>query len=353
MDRIAAAFAAALEAKVFSGAQILHGQGEEIRYRGAFGQVGQDPDSRSISDDSLFDIASLTKPVATASLFMLGFQDGEIDLETPIQDLLPNFRRHEPLSLRNLLAHDSGLPAWLPLFEEVRGKGWSYERLRDFFVERTAAIPLLAQPGAKRVYSDLGFILLGFALERIHGRRLESLFQKKIAEPLGLSQILFHPLNHLERIVPQDIAATEICHWRGRLLWGEVHDDNAHVLGGAAGHAGLFGSAKDLGRFAREILAAGEGKGRLFHASTIEHFLGRRVQPKLGWDTVSPSGSQAGSHFAVDSSVGHLAFTGCSLWLDFSDKKYVVLLSNRVHPRRDNEAIKEFRPKIHDLLLGS
>lgn len=351
MDKIAAAFAEAIDAKVFSGAQIIHGVGDEIRYQGAFGQVNEQPDSRAISANSLFDVASLTKPLATTSLFMLAQQEGVVDLESPIQNLLPNFQRSESLSLKHLLAHDSGLPAWLPLFEEVRNKGWNYDRLRDFYIERIAATPLLARPGANRVYSDLGFILLGFALEKIFGRRLEPLFQEKVAAKLALAQTLFHPLNHIDRIVAQDIAATEICPWRGRLILGEVHDDNAHVLGGAAGHAGLFGSAQELACFAREILAAKEGQGRLFKPETIELFLGSKARPKLGWDTVSPSGSQAGSRFSVPDSVGHLAFTGCSLWIDFSDKKYVVLLSNRVHPRRDNEAIKQFRPKIHDLLL--
>ncbi|HKX13514.1 MAG TPA: serine hydrolase domain-containing protein [bacterium] len=353
MDNITAAFVAAVQAKVFSGAQFLHGVGDEVRYLGAFGKVSEDPDSRNITKNSLFDIASLTKPISTAALFMVAFQESKIDLDQPIQDWLPNFKRAETLSLKNLLNHDSGLPAWLPLFEEVRGKNWNYDKIRDFYIDRIAAAPLLAAPGANRVYSDLGFILLGFALEKIFGRRLDPLFQEKIAGPLAMEQTLFHPLNHIDRIVAQDIAATEICPWRGRLILGEVHDDNAHVLGGAAGHAGLFGSAQDLGRFAREILAAREGKGRIFKSETLERFLGAQATPKLGWDTISLSGSQAGSGFAADQSVGHLAFTGCSLWIDFSDGKYIVLLTNRVHPRRDNEAIKEFRPRIHDLLLQS
>ncbi|HEX5035249.1 MAG TPA: serine hydrolase domain-containing protein, partial [bacterium] len=270
MDKVAAAFAEAIRAKVFSGAQVLYGRGEAIHYQGAFGQVSQDPDSRAINDNSLFDLASLTKPLATTALFMLAEQAGQVDLRAPIRDWLPNFQRTEPLTLRQLLAHDSGLPAWLPLYEEVRQKNWDYERTRDFYIERIAATALEAGPGAKRIYSDLGFILLGFVLEKIFSRRLEPLFQERIAGPLGLSQTLFHPLNHIDRIVPQDIAATEICPWRGRLILGEVHDDNAHVLGGAAGHAGLFGSAREVGRFAREILAAAEGRSEIFQAKTLD-----------------------------------------------------------------------------------
>ncbi len=349
MDKIAAAFAEAIAGKAFSGAQWIAGRGGKTLYRGAFGSLSHEPGARPVGDYSLFDIASLTKPVATTTLCMLAWQSGRLDLEAQLQDYLPEFRRKEALTVRQLLQHHSGLPAWLPLFEAARGKGWSYEQLREFYLARIAEVPLEASPVTKRIYSDLGFILLGFLLEELAGRRLEGLFWDDVAVPLGMTRTMFHPLNHPDRVMPQDIVATELCPWRGRLLWGEVHDDNAHVLGGAAGHAGLFGNALDLEIFAREILAARRGAGSLLRRETFLAFFDGEAPLKLGWDTVSPSGSQAGRYFAPNSSIGHLAFTGCSLWIDLADEKYAVLLTNRVHPSRDNEAIKEFRPRIHDL----
>ncbi len=352
MDKVASAFQEAIQNRVFSGAQALAGRGKRTWFCGAFGTLSFDPAARPIGDFTLFDIASLTKPVATTTLCMLAWQEKKLDLEAQLQDYLPEFRRKESLTLRHLLQHVSGLPAWLPLFEQVRGKGWDYERVRDFYVEQIAQVPLVAPPGEQRVYSDLGFILLGFLLEAIYGRRLEGLFWERVAVPLGMTHTLFHPLNHPDRVMPQDIAATEQCPWRGRLLWGEVHDDNAHVLGGAAGHAGLFGNAGDLELFLREILAAQRGHGKIVSHEAFLTFLDQGDPRKLGWDTVSPEGSLAGSRFSPVNSIGHLAFTGCSFWLDLSDEKYVVLLTNRVHPSRDNEAIREFRPRIHDLLVS-
>lgn len=351
MDKIEQAFAAAIEKKTFSGAQWVVGRGNQTLYRGAFGSLSYDPEARPVGDFSLFDIASLTKPVATTTLCMLAWQEGRLDLEAQLQDYLPEFRRKEALTVRHLLQHTSGLPAWRPYFEEARGKGWSYEQVREYYLTRIAEEPLEAPPSERRIYSDLGFILLGFLLEEISSRRLEGLFWEKVAQPLGMTHTMYHPLHHPDRVAPQDIAATELCPWRGRLLWGEVHDDNAHVLGGAAGHAGLFGNAADLELFVREILAARHGQGKLLQREAFLTFFDGDIPLKLGWDTVSPEGSQAGSFFSPKSSIGHLAFTGCSLWVDLADEKYAILLSNRVHPSRDNEAIKEFRPRIHDLFF--
>lgn len=353
MDKIRAAFSEAVENKVFSGAQWVAGRGEHRLYGGAFGSLSHEPGARAVGDFSLFDIASLTKPVATTTLCMLAWQEKRLDLEAQVQDYLPEFRRKEALTVRQLLQHDSGLPAWLPLFEEARGKGWSYDQSKEFYLARIAEVPLAAPPVQRRIYSDLGFILLGFLLEALTGSRLESLFWDRVAVPLGMTHTMYHPLHHPDRVMPQDIAATELCPWRGRLLWGEVHDDNAHVLGGVAGHAGLFGNALDLEIFAREILAARRGEGRLLRREAFFAFFDGEAPLKLGWDTVSPEGSQAGRFFSPKSSIGHLAFTGCSLWIDCADEKYAILLSNRVHPSRDNEAIKQFRPQIHDLFWES
>ena len=351
MDKVSREFSDALSAKLFSGAQLIYGKGERTLRRECFGTVQSDPDSPKVGDYTLFDIASLTKPVATASLCMLAVEQGKLEVDAPVQSYLPEFKRDAAIRVVDLLQHQSGLPAWLPFYELIRGKGWDYPKIRSFLIEQIARAPTVVPIGGERIYSDLGFILLGFVLEKIHGQRLETLFRERVAGPLGLAQTLFHPVNHPEQAAPRDIAATELCPWRGRLLWGEVHDDNASVMGGAAGHAGLFSTALDLEKFARTILAAMRGASTWLKAETCRSFLGREVFPKWGWDTVSPEASQAGTRFAREASVGHLAFTGCSLWLDFSDEKYLILLTNRVHPKRDNEGIKAFRPKIHDLVV--
>src|SRR5262249_20088298 len=156
----------------------------------------------------------LTKPVATTTLCMLARQEGKLSLEARVGELLPEFRRPEPILVRHLLQHNSGLPAWLPLYEEARGKGWEYKETKSFFMTRIAQTPLEAKLGERRIYSDLGFLLLGFLLEQIYGRRLEPLFWEKIARPLDMMHTMFHPTNHPERVAPRDIAATEVCPWR-------------------------------------------------------------------------------------------------------------------------------------------
>jgi len=353
VDKVETLFSEALRDKLFSGAQLIYGRGDTTLKRACFGTLRTDPDSEPVGDYTLFDIASLTKPVSTASLAMLACERGELDLEEEVRHYLPEFQREARIRVIDLLQHLSGLPAWLPLYESVRGKGWTYPQIQSQLIDAIAAAPAAAPLGTERIYSDLGFILLGFILEKVSRQRLEVLFRERVAGPLGLQQTLFNPVNHPDQASPRDIAATEVCAWRGRLLWGEVHDDNASVMGGAAGHAGLFATAGDVERFARAILAAERGTSPWINREIFGRFLGHEVFPKLGWDTVSPQGSQAGSQFAAASSVGHLAFTGCSLWLDFSDGKYLILLTNRVHPSRDNDGIKAFRPKIHDAVVGT
>ncbi len=346
------AFEEAVLAKTFSGAQVLLGKGAEQIYLKSYGMVSQLPGSLPITEISLFDIASLTKPVSTATLMMFAVQEGSLSLDSPVRRYLPEFNRPESITLRQALSHTSGLPAWLPIYQECSQKGATYAELREFFSSQINQTPLLHPPGAQRLYSDLGFILLGFVLESIYGLRLGTLFASKIAESIGFTKTMFNPLDHASSIDVRSIAATEACPWRGRILQGEVHDDNAFVLGGAAGHAGLFSTAADLKKFLEFIIGSNKGENRGLLASTVREFLGDPGQPKLGWDTVSRPQSQAGKYFS-DQTIGHLAFTGCSFWLDLSDEKYIILLTNRVHPERENEQIKEFRPWIHDLLIES
>lgn len=353
MTSIDAAFHEAIRAQTFTGAQVLLGRGKETLLQKSYGTLSSEPGAAAVNESTLFDIASLTKPVATATLMMLAVEDRYVALEDPVERFLPEFSRPEKITLKELLDHSSGLPDWLPLYLEVSGKGWTKDQIEEFYTVEINRTPLRQVPGEKRIYSDLGYMLLGFVLEAVYSESLISLFDTRVAGPLGMKQTLFNPLSSLSRVDPNNIAATEICPWRKKTLQGEVHDDNAYVLGGAAGHAGLFSRASDLEKFVRFIFETWTGREVLCSPEILKKFLNPRLEFKLGWDTVSPTGSQAGSHFSPQSSVGHLAFTGCSLWLDLNDQKYVVLLTNRVHPTRDGEAIKEFRPRIHDLILKS
>lgn len=353
IQKIDQTFQEALQLHTFSGAQVLLGRGKELLLSRAYGKLDSGETAANVNDATLFDIASLSKPIATTTLTMLAVEERHLDLADPVERFLPEFDRPEKITIRQILEHSSGLPDWLPLYLEVAGKGLSQEQVVEHFTAEINRTPLRQAPGEKRIYSDLGFMLLGFLLEAVYSENLSSLFDRRVAGPLGMTQTLYTPLSSLSRVDPNNIAATEVCPWRHKTLVGEVHDDNAFVLGGVAGHAGLFSRALDLQRFIRFIFETWTGNELLCNPEILRKFVGPRLEFKLGWDTVSPQGSQSGQHFSPKSSIGHLAFTGCSLWLDFNDQKYVVLLTNRVHPTRDGEAIKEFRPRIHDLVLES
>ena len=232
-------------------------------------------------------------------------------------------------------------------------------RKRRFFA-RVHAERLLAPPGEKHLYSDLGFILLGEVVERLSGMPLDRFCEDEIFAPMGLDSTFFVDLS---RSAPEPrpgaaraIAATEDCPWRGRILCGEVHDDNAHAMGGVAGHAGLFSSAPDIHRFIRFLGRCLDGAEPDFlPAAVVREFLeAERPLPGqthvLGWDTPSPAGSSSGRHFSART-VGHLGFTGTSIWWDLEKDVHVVFLTNRVHPSRDNPGIREFRPLVHDAVM--
>jgi CubicO group peptidase (beta-lactamase class C family) len=217
--------------------------------------------------------------------------------------------------------------------------------------------PLIAEPDQRETYSDLGFMILGWWLEACHGKGLDTLFQENVATPLGLENTAFIPISTWESIGARfdspEIATTEVCPGRRRLIHGEVHDENAFFLGGVAGHAGLFSTAEDVGKWADTLLACSKKDGFL-STSVIQRFWHPTFPQEHGtwrfsWDGPSPEGSSGGEKIS-DSAVCHLGFTGCSVWIDPERDMTVVLLSNRVHPRRDNESIREFRPLLHDAI---
>jgi CubicO group peptidase (beta-lactamase class C family) len=272
---------------------------------------------------------------------------GRLSLDTPaaayIPELLPP---RDGITVRHLLSHSSGLPAWRPFFEREAPMP------REEMLRRCAAEPLEAEPGARSVYSDLGYIVLGFVVERSGGDRLDQLAHRAVFEPLEMASAHFVDLTAPRHAVPAPVAPTEVCPRRG-LVHHEVHDDNCHAAGGILGHAGLFSSAPDLGRFAAALCAsfAGEKPKGGFPPELVRTFFSPSGVPgstwRLGWDGPAESGSSVGELWPK-SAVGHLGFTGCSMWLDPPRGRFAILLSNRVHPSRDDERIKALRPRWHD-----
>ena len=304
---------------------------------------------------SIYDLASLTKVVATTTLAMLAVSEGKLELDAPVQRYLPAFRGRgkELVTVRHLLTHSSGLPADRPL--------WRLSPNPDSALRLVNATPLDTLPGARMVYSDIGAIVLGKVIEHIYGVRLDRLAARKIFRPLGMGSTGFRPPATL---LP-GVAATEYdTAWRKRIVRGEVHDEKAAWLGGVAGHAGLFGSAVDLLSFGEWVLGtlrrsggqADEGNGPdrptagpPVRPEILREFIRRQdVVPgssrALGWDTPSP-GNSAGTRLG-SSSFGHTGFTGTSIWIDLERDLVIVLLTNRIHPTRNNPRIGPLRVAV-------
>lgn len=305
--------------------------------------------------DTVYDLASLTKPLAATTVTMQLVAQGKLRAGHLVRQWIPELRDPGARDLRvwHLLAHSSGLPAWLPLYEDV--SGFAPSRRRQAIRRRAAATLLEARPGRRTLYSDLGFILLDHLLHRCAGAPLDRLMDRLVCGPLGLGRTLFLPLKdprQREALLSQwPFAPTERCPWRGRRLQAEVHDDNCHAMGGVSGHAGLFSTAHDVHLLARELVAAFHGRPSLLDPKVVRRFLSWPKAPGstrvLGWDTPDPRGSSAGHGFGPGS-VGHLGFTGTSLWIDLRRSLWVVLLTNRVYYGREPNPMPAFRPRLHD-----
>ena len=318
----------------------------------AVGQFTYEGDSPEVTAETIFDLASVTKVLATTSVAMLLFDRGILDLDTPVGEILPGFviggntgSGKERVTMRMLLSHSSGLPAYARLFEQHTSA--------SALLRACLQMPLEVAPGARADYSDIGFILLGKALEVLAGEHLAGFCQREIFAPLEFTNSYFCPPASIRSKIPpteNDIA------FRKRVIQGEVQDEHAFVLGGCGGHAGLFANVLDVLRFAACIVAEGRTAHgqQLFEPATVQHFATRQSEPSgtsraLGWDTpTAPSSS--GKHFGV-SSIGHLGYTGTSLWIDRERELAVVLLSNRTWPDRSNKAIQNVRPAFHDAIF--
>jgi CubicO group peptidase (beta-lactamase class C family) len=354
---------AAVADGTFPGAVLLVKIHGETKYHEGVGHAAVFPDRQPVSIQTRYDLASLTKPLATATAVLLLVQDGVVALEHSIHRYLPELGT-SPVAgatVYQLLNHSAGLPGWRPFYEHVAGKGQSQpeflgnEEAKRIVLQLIAQEPLAYPRGARSVYSDLGFILLGLMVERVSDRSLGGFCQDRIYTPLGARPLGFRGLSKsdMEPGESAGVAATELHPWRGRVLRGEVHDENAYVLGGVAGHAGLFGTAAAVSMVTGEWIAAWHGQGRLLDGALARSFTTRQARTPgsswgLGWDTPSPP-SSSGSHFSANS-FGHLGYTGTSVWIDPEVELEVILLSNRVHPSRENTAILQFRPRIHDVI---
>lgn len=318
----------------------------------AVGRFTYDDDSPEVMPETVFDLASVTKVVATTSAAMLLFDRGLLDLEMPVGEILPGFvigrapgNGKERVTMRMLLAHSSGLPAYARLFKQHTSA--------TALLRACLQMPLEAAPETRTEYSDIGFILLGKALEVLAGDSLARFCQREIFAPLELTKTYFCPPASVRSLIPPTENDTT---FRGRIIQSEVHDEHAFVLGGCGGHAGLFASALDVLRFAAFILAKGRTAmgQQLFQPDTVQLFATRQSAPPgtsraLGWDTpTAPSSS--GKHFSA-TSIGHLGHTGTSLWIDPERKLAVVLLTNRTWPDRSNKAIQQIRPAFHDAIF--
>lgn len=310
----------------------------------AAGRFTYDAESPEVTTASIFDLASLTKVVATTSMAMVLHERGLLDLEMPVAAIVPEFKtgdpRREQITIRMLLAHSSGLPDYEKLF--LRAKG------REEMIAAACSTPLTAEPGARTEYSDIGFIVLGLALQRLADETLDRFCQKEIFGPLGMVHTGFNPPLPARSMIPptQDDRT-----FRHRVIQGEVQDENANVMGGVAAHAGLFSSAEDLANFAHVMLQGGR---RILRPETVALFTQRQTSPAgtsqgLGWDTPS-SPSQSGKYFSA-ASFGHLGYTGTSLWIDPERGLSITLLTNRTWPDCRNDAIKQLRPKFHDAIV--
>jgi CubicO group peptidase (beta-lactamase class C family) len=357
-----------VRAGAFPGAVLLVARGADVLYHAAVGSRSVEPETTPMRPDTIFDLSSLTKPLATALAFMVLMREGKVRLDDRVSRFFHNFGVHgkTQVTFRHLLTHSSGIPGWRPYFKDIlrveqRGRlNFVASRgAKEFVYEHIHRERLEYPTGEKSVYSDLGFILLGQLVELVTRVTLDRYAHERIFRPLGLRSTAFVDLTLLRarRLAPVTdvIAPTERCPWRRRVLCGEVHDDNAWAMGGVAGHAGLFANATDVHAIAARLHACWRGEDEFVPCEVVREFWTRdSALPDstwaLGWDTPSPVGSSAGTKISRNA-VGHLGFTGTSLWIDLERGAHVVLLTNRIHPRRDNERIREIRPRVHDAVM--
>ncbi|HEY4734650.1 MAG TPA: serine hydrolase domain-containing protein [Gemmatimonadaceae bacterium] len=337
----------AIEEAVAPGVAIAVGRNGHIAYMKGYGYIDwNQPGSPAVDTNTLYDLASLTKVIATTTLAMILEEAGQLDINRTVVSYLPEFNSPEKaqITVKQLLTHSGGLEAGANIYATARG--------RDQYLYQINARPLEYTPGTNMIYSDWDMILLQLVMERITGKTLDVLASEKIFRPLGMIDTQFQPPVSLR----SRIAPTQVDDSRGGLLWGSVHDENAWAIGGVAGHAGLFSTAKDLALFSMMILNGGEGVNgvRIVKPATIARWTARQGKEStraLGWD--SPEGGSSAGQFFSPWSFGHTGFTGTSIWIDPEKDLFVVVLTNRVNPTRSNTRHVQLRRDVADMVQQS
>ena len=337
----------AINNQVFPGAQVLIWKDGKTLLNESYGHFTYDEKSPEVTNSTLYDLASVTKVIATTTATMICYDRKLFSLDDPVIKYIPQFgvNGKEKITILNLLLHNSGLPAWKKFYEIASNS--------DEVLDNIYSSTLEYETGTKTVYSDLGIITLGKIIEKVTGEKLDVFCKKEIFTPLKMNSTFFNPPDSLKKLC----APTEIDnYWRNRLLQGEVHDETSAMLNGVAGHAGLFSNAADIAKLISVLINKGKFQGRQFiKGSTIELFTKRysdQSSRALGWDTKSETGSSAGDFFSPNS-YGHTGYTGTSVWVDPERKLFVIFLTNRVYPTRENSKILKVRPELHNAVIKS
>ena len=341
----------AVEDRIFPGGVLLVSRDNRIEFFEAYGCADLFSGA-PVTRDTIYDLASLTKPLATTLAVMHLIQESRLSLDQPADSVLPRFS--DPLmsrvTIRHLLAHSSGLVDYRPYYLKLRQV--PLKKRREQLETMLTQERLVGVPGRQVLYSDMGFMILRWIIETVSGQRLDHLLSEFLYHPLELEHLFFIDLE--QQAYNGNIAATELCAWRNSLLKGKVHDDNAFITGGIDGHAGLFGSAADIARLISVLLTDYRGQsGRTFFNSSLIQVFWSRQKPSgraLGFDMPLADGASCG-HFFSRTAVGHLGYTGTSFWIDPEQSIFIVLLTNRVHPSRYNVGIRRFRPLIHNEIM--
>jgi serine-type D-Ala-D-Ala carboxypeptidase len=360
---ISAFLAERTEAGDFPSAAYLVAEGGGPVFADALGSAVVEPQQIPATVDTIYDLASLTKPLITGCICARRIEAGELTLDSSVSHYLPEFDRtdKQSITLRELLTHTSGLPAWRPIYILAEGE-------RDRAAGAIASLDLEYKPGTHVVYSDLGFIVLGLLLERLTGRTLAELAQAEILQPLKLERSFFNPQmaiqteiaacetgNAYERETCRETGAGVYENWRKELIWGEVHDGNAYFLGGAAGHAGLFSTARETFMLANQFLAS---QSKFFKPDTCSLFRtnmteGLEEARSLAWQLAATPASTAGPDLPPDS-FGHTGFTGASCWVDPNRERVFILLTNRTHAHTlPFTNINSVRRRFHSLAVAA
>ena len=340
---------------VYPGAVLLVARKNEIAFFEKTGNRALVPTPLPMKKDTPFDLASLTKPVGTALSIMKLFDEGAVHADQSLGELLQISVPPDKaaITLRFLLNHCAGFPDWMPFYLDLERE--EPRKRKTLLREKLLNIGLAYSPGTRALYSDLGYMMLEWIIEKVSGISVPQFLDAHFLVPLSLDNALFFDKIRQKR-KKTEFAATEDCPWRKRIIQGEVHDENAWAMGGYSGHAGLFGTAVGVYGLANLLSEHFHGvRGDYLQPKTVRTFFEKQSLVSgstwaLGWDTPSPTGSSAGRHFSPDS-VGHLGFTGTSLWMDLYQDVIVVFLTNRIHPSRQNMAIRAFRPRLHNMVM--